>query len=86
MKLGFGLYRHMLNRENYRFARQCGATHLVIHLVDYFNQGAADSDQPVGGGRGGGWGFAGNPDQLWTAEELQAIKDEAAEEGLEYDV
>jgi len=54
--------------------------------VDYFNQGAADSDQPVGGGRGGGWGFAGNPDQLWTAEELQAIKDEAAEEGLEYDV
>jgi len=46
MKLGFGLYRHMLSRENYRFARQCGATHLVIHLVDYFNQGAADSDQP----------------------------------------
>ena len=36
MKLGFGLYRHQLNDEHFRFARQCGATHLVVHLVDYF--------------------------------------------------
>ena len=36
MKLGFGLYRHMLNEQHYKFAKQCGATHLVIHLVDYF--------------------------------------------------
>ena len=36
MKLGFGLYKHMLNEEHYKFAKQCGATHLVIHLVDYF--------------------------------------------------
>jgi len=36
MKLGFGLYRHQLNADHYKFARQCGATHLVIHLVDYF--------------------------------------------------
>ena len=34
MKLGLGLYRHMLTRENFQFARQAGATHLVIHLVD----------------------------------------------------
>ena len=26
MKLGFGLYRHMLNGEHYRFAKQCGVT------------------------------------------------------------
>ena len=38
MKLGLGLYKHMLTPDNYNFARQCGATHLVIHLVDYFNQ------------------------------------------------
>ena len=38
MKLGFGLYRHMLNDQHYRFARQCGATHVVVHLVDYFGQ------------------------------------------------
>lgn len=83
MKLGFGLYRHMLNRDHYRFARQCGATHLVIHLVDYFNRGPNASDQPIGGGRGGGWGVAGDPESLWTKRELEAIKSEAAEEGLE---
>lgn len=83
MKLGFGLYRHMLNREHYRFARQCGATHLVIHMVDYFNQGAKASDQPVSGGRGGGWGLAGDPNHLWTLDELAAIQKEAAKEGLE---
>lgn len=52
MHLGFGLYRHQLDRDHYRFARQCGATNLVAHFVDYFNQGAAASDQPVTGGRG----------------------------------
>ena len=26
----------MLNEEHYKFAKQCGATHLVVHLVDYF--------------------------------------------------
>jgi mannonate dehydratase len=83
MHLGFGLYRHMLNREHYRFARQCGATHLVIHLVDYFYQGAMASDQPVSGGRGGGWGQAGDPNKLWTTEQLSTIKKEAATEGLE---
>lgn len=83
MKLGFGLYRHMLNSEHYRFARQCGATHLVIHLVDYFNKGAKASDQPVSGGRGGGWGQAGDPERLWTIDELAAIQKEAAAEGLE---
>ena len=39
MKLGFGFYKHMLNREHYDFAVQCGATHAVVHLVDYFYQG-----------------------------------------------
>lgn len=41
MKLGFGLYRHLLTVENYRFARQCGATHAVVHLLDYKRAGAA---------------------------------------------
>ncbi|MFU8847699.1 MAG: mannonate dehydratase [Opitutales bacterium] len=82
MHLGFGLYRHQLDREHYRFARQCGATHLVIHLVDYFNQGAKASDQPVSGGRGGGWGMAGDPDAVWTVDQLATIQKEAASEGL----
>jgi hypothetical protein len=36
MNLGLGLYRRQLNEEHYRFGRQCGRTHLVIHLADYF--------------------------------------------------
>ncbi|TWT31099.1 Mannonate dehydratase [Posidoniimonas corsicana] len=82
MKLGLGLYRHQLDRSNFRFARQCGATHLVAHLVDYF-RGDSDNppgDQPTGGDRG--WGRAGDPGQLWTVEEIVRIRDEAADEGL----
>ena len=74
MKLGFGFYRHQLDEANLRFARQCGCTHAVVHLVDYFNQGASNErgDQPVGDGSG--WGLAGDPDAVWTYEELAALK------------
>lgn len=83
MKLGLGLYRHQLNREHYRFARQCGCTHLVIHLVDYFRSAPRNrpGDQPVGDDQG--WGLAGDPDKLWTLEELAALKRDINEAGLE---
>jgi mannonate dehydratase len=83
MKLGFGLYRHQLNNEHFRFARQCGATHLVIHWVDYFRSSRSNrpDDQPVGDDSG--WGLAGNPDELWSFEELAAVKAEAAANGLQ---
>ncbi|HKI69540.1 MAG TPA: D-mannonate dehydratase, partial [Verrucomicrobiae bacterium] len=66
MKLGLGLYRHMLTRENFQFARQAGATHVVAHLVDYFKGGvhSAQDNQPTGTERG--WGLAGNPNKLWS--------------------
>ena len=75
MKLGLGLYRHMLKREYYDFARQAGCTHLVVHLVDYFNQGTQNprDNQPVGH-KNGAWGYAGRPDQLWTVEELRELR------------
>lgn len=41
MKLGFGLYRAMLDADHFRFARQCGATEVVVHLVDYAQAGRA---------------------------------------------
>jgi len=82
MKLGFGLYRHMLDQEHLRFARQCGATHVVVHLVDYFNTLNTRGDQPTAGGRGGGWGHAGDPDKLWDFEELSRIKALIESEGL----
>ena len=75
MKLGLGLYRHMLTPENLQFARQAGATHIVAHLVDYFRGGAPRArgdDQPVGGDRG--WGRAGDPGALWTLEELVGLR------------
>jgi mannonate dehydratase len=83
MKLGLGLYRHQLNPEQYQFARQCGCTHLVIHLVDYFRSSHSNQpgDQPVGDDTG--WGLAGNPNELWTYEELAAIKKEINDAGLE---
>ena len=71
MKLGFGLYRHMLNDQHYRFARQCGATHVVVHLVDYFGQNKDAADQPIGGKNG--WGRAGDG-KLWSLDFLLNIK------------
>jgi mannonate dehydratase len=83
MKLGLGLYRHQLDAEHYRFARQCGCTHLVIHLVDYFRSSRSNrpGDQPVGDDTG--WGLAGDPEQIWSYEELTAIKREINNAGLE---
>ena len=82
MKLGLGLYRHMLTRENFQFARQAGATHIVAHLVDYFRGGSHKTrdDQPTGTDRG--WGIAGDPDKLWTLEELVALRRDVEANGL----
>lgn len=82
MKLGLGLYRDMLNSANYRFARQCGCTHIVAHYVDYFNKGGANprGNQPIGDK--GGWGMAGNSDHLWSVEELVALRKQIEEHGL----
>ena len=83
MKLGLGLYRHQLDAEHYQFAKQCGCTHLVVHLVDYFRSSRSNQtgDQPVGDDTG--WGLAGDPDKLWTYEELAALKREINAAGLE---
>jgi mannonate dehydratase len=83
VKLGLGLYRHQLNAEHYRFAKQCGCTHVIAHLVDYFKSSRSNKpgDQPVGDDTG--WGFAGDPEKLWTYEELAALKKEINAVGLE---
>ncbi|HEY3394133.1 MAG TPA: mannonate dehydratase [Lacipirellulaceae bacterium] len=83
MKLGLGLYRHMLTRENFQFARQAGATHIVAHLVDYFKDGRENpcDNQPTGTDQG--WGRAGDPDLLWTMDELVSLRREINGCGLE---
>ncbi|MGA9668984.1 MAG: mannonate dehydratase [Terracidiphilus sp.] len=83
MKLGLGLYRHMLSRDYYDFARQAGCSDVVIHLVDYFREGAANprNNQPTGS-KYELWGVAGEPGKLWTTEEMVAIRKEIECAGL----
>lgn len=84
MKLGFNLYRHQLNADHYRFARQCGCTHVVVHLVDYFRAapGNVQGDQPVG--NADGWGYAGDPDDtVWSRDSLIALRRDINAAGLE---
>src|SRR6201996_5123222 len=83
MKIGLGLYRHMLSRDNYDFARQAGCTHIVIHLVDYFRQSSANprDNQPTGG-KYGAWGLAGDPEKLWTVAEMVRLRREIEDAGL----
>lgn len=72
----------MLTRENFRFAQQAGATHIVAHLADYFRDAARSADdQPLDADRG--WGRAGDPDLLWTLDELTALRREINAAGLE---
>ncbi len=83
MKLGFGFYHHMLNDDYYRFARQSGATHGVVHLTDYFHGGSGHTEaenQPVGDS--GGWGLAGATLGLWNYESFARIRDRMARHGL----
>jgi len=77
MKLGLGLYRDSLTEDNFRFTVQCGATHIIPHLTNYFggknpNLSSGDED---------GWGSCiGDP--LWGYEELKALVDAAGKHGL----
>ncbi|MDQ6736536.1 MAG: D-mannonate dehydratase, partial [Gemmatimonadota bacterium] len=82
MKLGFGLYRSLLTEENFQFAKQAGATHLVVHLVDYFK--GAD---PVltSGSPNMGWGLTQNQDRPWTEDDLRDIKRTIESNGLTWE-
>ena len=86
MKLGLGLYRHMLTPENLAFARQAGCTHLIVHLVDYFNKGDSNprDNQPTGG-KNEPWGYAGQPGKLWGLDDLLPIKSQIESAGLKWE-
>lgn len=82
MKIGFGLYQHMLNEQNYKFAKQAGATHIVAHLTDYFYKADEKSsgDQPVGN-IDVGWGYAKST-EIWSYEMLSSLKQEMGQYDL----
>ena len=77
MKLGLGLYRQMLTPDNFRFAKQAGATHIVAHLTDYFR----DSKIPAAQAKGSGWGVS-SPEP-WTFEQFRDLKRSINDAGLE---
>lgn len=83
MKVGLGLYRHMLTPEYYAFARQAGCTHVIVHLVDYFRQGTTNprGNQPTGS-KYEPWGAAGDPEKLWTVAELKELRKQIEDAGL----
>lgn len=80
MNIGFGLYYHQLTDKNFRFARQCGATHLIIHLVDYFHGLKTKDNQPVGNNLG--WGIAGHTTDLWEKNKLIELREQVEQHGL----
>jgi len=76
----------MLDEEHLKFARQCGATHIVAHLVDYFHNpdaGQETPNQPLEK-RGGYWGVAGRNLRLWEKDEMLKIKERIESHGLEW--
>ena len=68
MKIGLGLYPHLLTSETYRFAFQAGATHIVAHLPGF--------------SRREGRGLP--PEQMWTLDELAELKRSMNDAGLEF--
>jgi mannonate dehydratase len=80
MKLGLGLYRDILTPENVRFAKQCGATHIVAHIPGQFTKGdkIITSDKA-----GAGFGYSDGDDPIWTYEGLRDLKAMINAEGLE---
>ena len=68
MKVGLGMYPGLLTPDNYRFAVQAGATHVVAHLPGFSHRE----------GRGL------PPERMWTYEELDELKQGMNAEGLEF--
>ena len=70
MKIGLGLYRESLTPDNFRFARQAGATHIVAHLTNYFR--GRDPSLSAGSEKEA-WGDC-STDELWTYEAFATRK------------
>ncbi|MCL6456887.1 MAG: mannonate dehydratase [Gorillibacterium sp.] len=79
MKLGLGLYRDRLNLDNYRFAKQAGCTHIVAHLVDYYNgiDGLPSTDKDHN------MGIARPNEDVWSYDNLKRLREAINAEGLE---
>jgi mannonate dehydratase len=77
MKLGLALVGAGVNRDNLRFARQAGVTHIVVHYTNY----ERDKDKLPERFKGA-YGYTGDA-PLWTYEELRDLRALVNSEGLE---
>ncbi len=80
MYLGLGLYRHMITRENFKFAKQTGCTHLILHLANYYSK---EKGVVTATDENSNYGDALANEKIWSLETLVKIKEMAQEEGLE---
>ncbi|GGI66531.1 mannonate dehydratase [Enterococcus alcedinis] len=78
MKLGLGLYRHMLTDENFQFAQQAGCTAIIAHLANYYEEILPATDGEVN------YGKVREKDPIWELEHLIALKEQMAHYGLEF--
>jgi mannonate dehydratase len=81
-KLGLGLYKSLLNKNNFDFARQAGATHLVVQLVDYMKGG---SNPSLSQNYLYGWGTTKNHGKLWKYDDLIRLKKVINSHGLTWE-
>jgi len=77
MKLGLGFHRNRISRENFRFARQAGYTHVVVHLVERRLEGLPSRADEFC------FGMTTARGVVWSFQELAAVKTLANEEGLQ---
>lgn len=76
-----GLYRDMLDREHFRFARQCGCTHAIVHLVNYYT--GSDCNIVTATDANHNYGVPSRDDPIWTAEGIRDLQALARSEGIE---
>jgi mannonate dehydratase len=81
MKLGLGLYGNMLTPDNFRFAKQAGATHIVAHIVGNFKKAEAAAITTEGS-NAYGFGISAPPDDVFTYEWFRDLKAAISKEGL----
>lgn len=77
MRLGLGFHRDRISRDNFRFARQAGCTHVVVHLVERLREGLAPSADEFC------FGMTRARGVVWSYEELASVKKLANDEGLQ---
>lgn len=78
MKLGIGLYRHMLDNDHFDFARQCGCTDLVVHLANYYDKDKivmATNDKI-------NYGTSKAMDSIWELDNINSLVKETEKKGL----